>query len=249
MSDDIHALSGAYAVDALDDLERAQFERHLAGCESCREEADSLREASAFLAETTLVTPPPGLRERVLADIATVRPLPPIVARPVVQSPRDRKMTPRASRVRRFPALVAAAAAVVAVGVGGAVVVQPWDDAPGQTVPSAVDRIKAAEDVQSWTRELQAGAKVTLYRSASLNRAIIVTDDMGPAPDGKVYQAWLQHEETMVSAGVMPEGPDNVVVLEGEAATANGFGLTVEPAGGSVVPTKEPVAYIPFETT
>ena len=28
-SADIHALSGAYAVDAVDDLERARFERHL----------------------------------------------------------------------------------------------------------------------------------------------------------------------------------------------------------------------------
>jgi hypothetical protein len=26
---DVHALSGAYAVDALDDIERAQFQRHL----------------------------------------------------------------------------------------------------------------------------------------------------------------------------------------------------------------------------
>ena len=29
---EIHALSGAYAVDALDDLERAAFERHLGEC-------------------------------------------------------------------------------------------------------------------------------------------------------------------------------------------------------------------------
>ena len=51
---DIHALSGAYAVDALDDDERAQFEAHLAGCPSCRSEVDSLREAAALLAETTV---------------------------------------------------------------------------------------------------------------------------------------------------------------------------------------------------
>ncbi len=37
---DIHALSGAYAVDALDDIERAQFERHLAECAECRAEVD-----------------------------------------------------------------------------------------------------------------------------------------------------------------------------------------------------------------
>ena len=61
---DIHALSGAYAVDALDDLERARFERHLAGCEACRHEVDSLREAAALLPETTTVEPSAALRDR-----------------------------------------------------------------------------------------------------------------------------------------------------------------------------------------
>ena len=77
---EIHALSGAYAVDALDDIERAQFERHLAECAECRAEVDSLREAAALLAETTAATPSDALRDRVLADIATVRPLPPLTA-------------------------------------------------------------------------------------------------------------------------------------------------------------------------
>jgi hypothetical protein len=31
-SNDIHSLSGAYAVDAVDDVERARFEAHLATC-------------------------------------------------------------------------------------------------------------------------------------------------------------------------------------------------------------------------
>ena len=56
---DIHALSGAYAVDALDDIERAKFERHLADCAACSSEVDSLREAAALLAETTTTAPSP----------------------------------------------------------------------------------------------------------------------------------------------------------------------------------------------
>ena len=62
MNGDIHALSGAYAIDALDDLERAAFERHLAECSECRAEVDSLREAAGLLAETTAAEPPAGLR-------------------------------------------------------------------------------------------------------------------------------------------------------------------------------------------
>ena len=34
---EIHALAGAYAVDALDDLERVRFEAHLAVCAECKE--------------------------------------------------------------------------------------------------------------------------------------------------------------------------------------------------------------------
>ncbi|HET8987468.1 MAG TPA: anti-sigma factor [Humibacillus sp.] len=80
MSDDIHALSGAYAVDALDDVERAQFEQHLAGCSACQAEVASLIAAATSLSSLSDVTPPPSLRDRVLQGITTVRPLPPLAA-------------------------------------------------------------------------------------------------------------------------------------------------------------------------
>ncbi len=79
MSTDIHALSGAYAVDALDDAERAQFEQHLAGCSACQAEVQSLGAAAAELSVLSEWAPPPALRDRVLHGITLVRPLPPIV--------------------------------------------------------------------------------------------------------------------------------------------------------------------------
>ena len=57
---DIHALSGAYAVDALDDDERTEFEQHLAVCAECRAEVASFRETAALIAETQAETPPPS---------------------------------------------------------------------------------------------------------------------------------------------------------------------------------------------
>ena len=71
---EVHALSGAYAVDALDDLERARFEAHLRECAECQAEVDSLREAAASLA-LDAVEPPEQLRAEVLAGIETIRPL------------------------------------------------------------------------------------------------------------------------------------------------------------------------------
>ena len=90
---DVHKLTGAYAVDALDELERARFEQHLSGCEDCRAEVAELRETAALLAETTATTPPTSLRESVLAGISQVRPLPPEVpvAAPTLDSPAGRR--------------------------------------------------------------------------------------------------------------------------------------------------------------
>lgn len=241
MSYDIHALSGAYAVDALDDIERAQFERHLADCPACRAEVESLRDASSLLAETVLEAPPAGLRERVLADVATVRPLPPVVAKP------EGVVSRRPSR-RWFPGLVAAAAVVTALGVGAAVV-QPWDDDSSSSQQlSAVDRIQTAEDAQSFVQDFDDGSRATLWRSASLNQAAVVTEGMADAPDGKVYELWLQHDDDMVAAGLMPPGPDNTVTLSGDPGTAAGFGISVEDAGGSTTgePEGEVVAYVEF---
>ena len=105
-----------------------------------------------------------------------------------------------------------------------------------------------AKDAQRFERTID-GAKATIVRSASLGTAVIVADNMPSAPDGKDFQLWLdQPNKGMVSAGVMPHGsaPTVTVVLTGDAATATGAGITVEPAGGSAAPTTAPLALFAF---
>jgi anti-sigma factor RsiW len=240
---DIHALSGAYAVDALDDAERAQFERHLAECPACTSEVASLREAAALLAETTTSTPSAELRERVLSGISNVRPLPPVA--PTVDEPRgDATVTPlEPRRRRRVLTFLAAAAAVVAIGTGG-IVSQLNDDGPKDRV--AV--IQAASDVQRFTVPVGDGGSATVYRSEKLNEAAIVTQGMPAAPEGHSYALWFQHDAAMVPAGVMPTGEDNRVVLSGDAASADGVGITVEPAGAEPTqPSEDVVALFSFD--
>ena len=237
MSDDIHAMTGAYAVDALDDLERTRFERHLAECVECRAEVEGLREAAALMAETTALEPDPALRVRVLSDIATVRPLPPEVT-PGAGAP-----TGPTRRRRLLTTLVAAAAVVVALG-AGAVAWHPWSsDTPP---PSAIERVLDASDAQRITKHV-GGAEATLVRSRSMNQAVLLTHDMPAPPQGKVYELWLQDaHDTMVPAGLMPDGATQVL-LQGDATDAIGAGITVEPAGGSHVPTSNPVLLFSFE--
>jgi anti-sigma-K factor RskA len=233
---DIHALSGAYAVDALDDVERAGFERHLAGCDTCQAEVASLREATAAMSDDVALAPPPELRAAVLDGITRVRPLPPVVATS------HRAEGDTTSRRRWFPALVAAVVLAL-VGVGAAVW-QPWQDDSPQL--SAADRVLADASAQRVTHELPGGAVATVVRSTKEHRAVIVTENMPAAPDGKAYQLWLQTPtEDMVSAGLMPAGADTVL-LEGDADDALAVGLSLEPEGGSPQPT-EVVALFPFE--
>jgi len=46
---DIHALVGAYALDAVDDVERAAFDRHLAECDPCLRYLRQMRATGAAL--------------------------------------------------------------------------------------------------------------------------------------------------------------------------------------------------------
>jgi anti-sigma factor RsiW len=237
---DVHALVGAYAVDAVDDIERAAFERHLADCQACRLELASLREAAALMATVEDVEPPARMREQVLAGIGSIRPLPPEV--PAEQDP---GAAPR----RRFrPAtLVAAAAAVIALGAGGIVWQQLSDDDTSQAPTlSAAERVQAAADAEEYTQTLD-GIEVTVVRSRSLNQAVLVTEEMPSPPEGKVYELWLAHKgQGMVPAGLMGGGRQEVR-LEGDPATALGAGITIEPAGGSEKPTSEPMMSFTFE--
>ncbi|MCW2768281.1 MAG: Anti-sigma-K factor rskA, partial [Nocardioides sp.] len=218
---DIHALSGAYAVDALDDLERARFERHLAECDACTAEVGSLRETSALLAETSAAAPPVQLRDRVLADIATVRPLPPVEA--------EQPTGGRSGR-RRLASLMSAAAVIAAIGVGS-VVWHPWDPDTSQSPPSATDLVLAAPDAESFSRTLNDGSTATVVRSRSLKQAVVVTKGMKPPAPGTTYELWLQHGQEMVPAGFMVN-PDRPVLMTGDAASAVGAGITIEPEGG-----------------
>ena len=254
--DDIHGLSGAYAVDAVGDVEQAQFEAHLADCSQCREEVASLRSAAAELSAVTLTTPPASLRASVLRDISSVRPLPPLLtpeemASPdpvVVPTPAERSSleSKRADRARRTPVrqwLVGVAAAAVVVT--GGVVWQPWSSETNTVQLTAMQQVLQAKDAQRFESKIGA-ATATVVRSPSLSKAVIVTANMPDAPAGKVYELWFQRGDKMVRAGLMPAGPSNTVLLEGDAATAAGVGITIEPDGGSDTPTQPPVALIEF---
>jgi len=275
MSDDIHSLVGAYAVDAVDDAERTRFEAHLADCAECRAEVDSLRGAASSIAALADTPPSASLKAGLMRDIRSVRPLPPLMAdqdrdrdQPSAPDPgpaQDRQPSGpeagpadaapvpghdelHARRERRTggPGAVtrwlAGAAAAAAIVVGG-VVWHPWDTQTPQAPVSASQQVLQAGDARSYTDR-----STTIVRSASLGKAV-VRGTLPPPPAGKVYELWLQRPDgTMARAGLVTDvaGVRDGVVLQGDAATATGAGITLEPAGGSDAPTSTPLALVSF---
>ena len=118
--------TATYALGALDEQERLSFEAHLATCDLCANEVRELREVAGLLATAAAQSaPPPGLRDRILADARKVRPIgasaPQVAAHPRAHAatPTDAAIDARRSRRSTvLPWLAAAAAAVVAGVIG-----------------------------------------------------------------------------------------------------------------------------------
>ncbi|MCO8272157.1 anti-sigma factor [Actinoplanes sp. TRM 88003] len=240
MTTEIHTLVGAYVLDAVDDIERASFERHLRECDSCRTEVHELSETATRLADNTWSVPPPWLRENVLSEIGRTRQLPPKVDAAPPARP--------AARWRRFTA--AAAAVVAAVGAGSAVyVVQDQRVREEQRVAAAarsdearVRAILSAPDVVLKKQDVSTGGRVTVATS-QLHNAGVVMLAADAVPTGRVFQLWtIRPGGAPVSAGVLHEGQAaDVVVLNGLPG-ATDVGLTIEPPRGSATPTLPMVA-------
>ena len=101
-NEELHDLTAAYALDALEADDVRAYEQHLAACERCQEELASLSAAAGSLAYAVLpAEPPPALRERILQTARAERP----------------NVVPLHPRTRPLAA-IAAVAACAAVGLG-----------------------------------------------------------------------------------------------------------------------------------
>jgi anti-sigma-K factor RskA len=100
---DLHDLTAAYALDALDADEMEAYERHLGQCEECREQLAELNETAGALAFGAVAPEPPRRMRSVILETAA--------AEPSNVAPLLRRRW-----VARGLAVAAAAAACVAVG-------------------------------------------------------------------------------------------------------------------------------------
>jgi len=232
VSDDIHASSAAYALDALPDAERAEFEAHLETCRACTDEVARFAAAAARLGAATATAPPDSLRSAVLGQVRSTSQL-------AVLDPAGRS---------RFgsPAgtwLLAAAAALLLVLSGGVALSQHNRASLLAEQNAQLSAVLAAPDAVTGRDDPASPAALTVVTSRALNRAVVVVRDLPQLESDQTYQMWWIDQQGPHSAGLMRAPPPNeaaAVVVEADQ-DAQQFAITLEPAGGSNAPTTDPV--------
>ncbi len=263
-----HALEGqaaAYALNALEADEAAQFEQHLATCGLCRQ---LVAEAVTVVSHLpSLVRPEEtsqALRERVVAA-ARGQTEEPTAAEP---QPAAAAAGRRAAGLRRpwwqrlrsrgEPALEWAAAALLLCTLG----LGTWNVSLRQQAQAQAARAAEYEAVL----EAAAGGQVVTLMPASAAaprnaRAALIIPPAGsgeaprlvvshlepPATD-RSYQLWLIDGQTPRDAGVFRSrgAAAEIVPVHGDPRRASAAAITIEPAGGSRAPTAPPILAAPL---
>ncbi len=221
MSNDPHDLLAAYALDALDDAERERFERHLPECEECTEELALLREpvaALAYAAEGPV--PPKELRDRIIEG-ARAEPRAAVIK------------LPRRNWALGAAATVAAAAAVLAIGLG------LW----ANSLSNSLDREQTANSKLEQLFKENATAKPLIGANGSLivsrtGRGAILVCGLADAPSSKTYEAWVITGSSPKPAGTFRGGSGcRPVFLTEPVPNKATVAVTLERAGGATSPT------------
>ena len=243
-----HTLAGAYALDALGDVDREKFERHLGVCEACRAEAASLRDAAGRLAEATAAVPPPRLRGLVLAEAARTRQQPP----PVRVAERVRRSWHGVGwpAAPRMAVAIAGVGILVALALGALLINDQHRLHIYDTQRSQIAAVLNAPDADIMTVRARPHGAATVVMSHTARALVLTTARLPALPASECYQVWLMGRHGVRSAGRLPspkQGMTAPMIVAGLAA-GDRMGVTVEPAGGAARPSSPPVVMLDLPT-
>lgn len=242
-------LLAAYALDAVDDLDRRVVERLLAADPEARRELDEHRDVVA--AFTVDAPPPAALRDQVLGSIASVQQVQ--QAQQVQPDQHGRRegaagatgtARPDGARRprRRWVVAAVAAAAVVAIAVPTTLAIRSrQEESRLQAQVDAVASMLADPSAEIVRGEMVGGGDASALVVG--DRVLFSVTGLPQAGSAEDYQLWLVEGEEMVSAGVF-DASDGSAALLVEAAGSAGVAVTLEPAGGSPQPTSDPLVVL-----
>jgi anti-sigma-K factor RskA len=222
-----HELAAAYALDALDESDRREFERHLDECAACRDELPALADAAAALAlAVEPVAPPAELRGRILSAARA--------GGEVVPFPR--RALPLVSAV----AAVAACAAI-AFGIWAATL---RGDLSKQREARAAEEAALVVLADPAARRVPLAGRSGVLAVRPDGTAALAVNALGRAPSGKTYEAWTIRGDTPAKpAGLFGgvSGRPTLIVLRRPVEKGVTVAVTVERDGGVSSPTTRPI--------
>lgn len=206
----------AYVLGALEGEEARAFERHLEGCERCREQMRWLQPAVQALPESVERTEPPRqLRQNLMAEVRA--------------DARRSEERPAPARSWRWLLKPAAGFAVVALLVAGVVGYEVGrNDSGSSSGATTVERRVDGIDVKM----VQEGSSGTLELAG-----------VHQLPPDKVLEAWVEREGQVEAVPALFV-PDRNGQAETRIADMSGVAVvmvTEEPQGGSDQPTSRPI--------
>lgn len=228
----IAELLPAYALDCLDEDELIAVSEHLAVCDVCRVQ---LRAYEATVGRLALAAPqaapPPELRARLLERIQ-----PPPTG--TIAQPRSTWWASWLVSMRRTSPLWVAAALILVVllGLSNLWLWQRLNQLAAAQHPAGVMRTI----VLSGTEAVPAASGLIVI-SLDGHHGTLVVDRLPPLTESQQYQLWLIEDGRRDNGGVfsVSEAGYGALWLDSVAPLSNytGFGITIEPAGGSSGPT------------
>ena len=221
-----------YLLAALPDDELRAYQAHLRQCAICREEVEELSPAvHALAASVEPMEAPPTLRDRIMAEVEREAAL-------LSAAGPDADRAPAPRRLRRLPSLawlrppaLAAAAALLLVGVLAGLAGAGALSGDGHTVTASVDNARAPR------------ARVDVEIAG--RTATLVARGLPAPPRDRIYEIWLKRPgqpPEPTSALFMPRHDGTATAtVTGPLGGVEQVMVTDEPAGGSAVPTRDPL--------
>jgi anti-sigma-K factor RskA len=232
-SNDIHQLAAAYALDAVDERERAEFEAHYPACPVCRPEVAGFRETLSQVAAGVAVSPPASLKANVMAEINATRQLSPLLPESVIDLATHRQR-------QRMARTLSVAAALILIALGAFVVGRRSSDT--NVYGEAAARVFAAPDVKIAKLDGTGTGTFTVAWSPNLEQAVVMGDGLVDPGTGKAYELWMIDDAGPHAMHLLDKAAGGTVR---KPVTVDGsptqWAVTVEPQGGVEEPTGDPI--------
>jgi anti-sigma-K factor RskA len=236
---EIESLLGAYALDAVDEDERAEVEAHLATCPRCRAEVAAHREVAALMANGG-VAAPEGLWDRIAEELSPELPASaPGAADLLAQLPRPARPERRHSRVLAGVIALAAAAVIIValLSLKGSNLSQQLNSTRSAVgISAAVDSVLAHQHRTITLTAANRSEDATVIIGSG-DEGYWIGSNLAQLPSSETYQLWtIVRGQSIVSLGVLGPDPEAASAFR-LAADMGRLMVTVEPEGGTPGPT------------